>query len=41
MKRKWKVVLTLLILLLAACSGGQADNKGTWDGSNWDSVNWQ
>lgn len=41
MKRKWMIALTLLALLLAACGGGgQADNKGTWNSSFWDQVQW-
>lgn len=38
-KRLWLWVV--LLALLAACGGGQADNKGTWDSGNWDNTTWQ
>lgn len=42
MKRKWIIALTLLALLVACGGGGgQAENKGTWDSSNWDQAQWQ
>jgi len=38
---KLRITLLVLCLILAACGASQADTKGQWDNSKWDSAIWQ